>query len=212
MKLQFAWFACLLMSAAVASPGVSQAQDNPFGEGPVPPIPPQRVKVMDRTRFGDPWATSAEASIQWKENNEIEQAANRVRDAEGAEAKSEARKQLRKLLDNYFEDDMQRRAEELARIEERVKKLHALLERREDRKGEIIDLQMKVALNEADGLGFFSQPGGAGPEYSPTMPPGTFPAPATDRTPRAPFERRLEGEPPRPVGEVEEQHRADGDG
>ena len=58
---------------------------------------------------------------------------------------------------------MDRREEELARVEERVKKLRALLTKRASKKQEIIDLQIKVLENEADGLGFFNnaQPPGA---------------------------------------------------
>jgi hypothetical protein len=86
----------------------------------------------------------------------IEAVAAKLRDAEGEEAKAEAKKELADLLDKYFEADMKRRAKDLAKIEERVKKLHALMENRREKKQEIIDLQMKVLEYDANGLGLFS--------------------------------------------------------
>ena len=50
---------------------------------------------------------------------------------------------------------MVQREQELKQIEERLTKLRELLDRRRTKKQEIIDLQTKVALNEADGLGFY---------------------------------------------------------
>ena len=52
---------------------------------------------------------------------------------------------------------MVRREHELTQIEERLTKLRELLERRRKKKQEIIELQTKVALNEAEGLGFYEQ-------------------------------------------------------
>ncbi len=86
-------------------------------------------------------------------------AAAKARDAEGDDAKAEAKEELADLLDKYFEADMKRRAEDLAKIEERVKKLHALMEKRNTKKQEIIDLQMKVLEYDANGLGLFSDAG-----------------------------------------------------
>jgi hypothetical protein len=50
------------------------------------------------------------------------------------------------------------RKKELADIESRLEKLRAQLERRRAKKDEIVDLQVKVAINEAEGLGFTSAP------------------------------------------------------
>jgi hypothetical protein len=86
---------------------------------------------------------------------EITAAAAAFRDATGDEAKSAVRGKLVALLDKYFDEDMKSREAELAKVEERVKKLRALFDKRAGKKQEIIDLQVKVLENEADGLGFF---------------------------------------------------------
>src|SRR5262245_57842773 len=88
-------------------------------------------------------------------SSKIRVAAEAVRDAKGDEAKAAAQKDLSELLGKYFEEDMKRRQQELTQIEERVTKLRELLERRRGKKQEILELQMRVALNEADGLGFY---------------------------------------------------------
>ena len=58
---------------------------------------------------------------------------------------------------------MERREKELADVEERVTKLRSTLQRRREKKRDILDLQMEVLLNEADGLGFFGGDGFGGP-------------------------------------------------
>jgi hypothetical protein len=88
----------------------------------------------------------------------IHKAAEALRDAEDEESKAKAQDKLTKLLERYFNQDLQRREDELAKIEARTKKLRELLERRRSKKQEIIDLQIKVLSNEAEGLGFFNDP------------------------------------------------------
>jgi hypothetical protein len=84
------------------------------------------------------------------------EAAAELRDSKSVKEKSEAEVRLRELLNKYFEDDMKRRQEELKDMEARLRKLHEQLQRREQKMEEIVDLQMKVLVNQADGLGFFN--------------------------------------------------------
>jgi hypothetical protein len=86
----------------------------------------------------------------------IREAAAALSQAEDDDARDEAQEKLSGLLDEYFEQDMNRREEELAAVEKRVKQLRELLERRREKKDDIINLQIDVLRNEADGLGFFS--------------------------------------------------------
>lgn len=104
-------------------------------------------------------ATQGPQAVDWK----IRAAAARVRDLKGSAAQEAATKQLTELLDQYFEQDMKSRAQELNDIAARLEKLRAQLDRRRQKKQEIIDLQVKVALNEADGLGFYGSPSPLGP-------------------------------------------------
>jgi hypothetical protein len=101
----------------------------------------------------------------------IREAAEAVRDAKDDQARSQATAKLREALDAYFSEDMANRAKELQGIQERLQKLQAQLERRRAKKDEIIELAMKNALNDADGLGFYSQPAGPRPDF-------LFPPPA----------------------------------
>jgi len=91
-------------------------------------------------------------------DGQIKAAAEALRDADGEEAKAQATEKLKDLLDKFFEEDMGRRKEAVADLEERLQKLRAQLDRRRAKKQEIVDLQMKIVVNEADGLGFSSQP------------------------------------------------------
>jgi len=82
-------------------------------------------------------------------------AASAIRDAKGDDEKSAAQKKLNEALSKYFDEDMVQREKELKQVQERVTKLHDLLDRRRSSKQEIIDLEAKVALNQANGLGFY---------------------------------------------------------
>ena len=93
----------------------------------------------------------------------IREAAAALSEAEDEDAREQAEEHLGELLDEYFEEDMKRREQELAEVEARVKKLRELMERRREKKQEIIELQVEVLRNEADGLGFFSGEGPQGP-------------------------------------------------
>jgi hypothetical protein len=84
--------------------------------------------------------------------------AKELRAAKTDEAKDEAKKATQTLLDSYFEADMKKREREIADIEARVKRLRAQLQKRRAAKDEIVQLQLKVIVNEAEGLGFFSAP------------------------------------------------------
>lgn len=107
----------------------------------------------------------------------IRAAAEAVRDADQA-ARSEAQGRLTKLLEKYFDDDMARRKQELALIEQRLSQFREQLDRRSTKKREIIELQAKVALNDAEGLGFYLGEAQAG--ASADTIPGALPA--TDPT------------------------------
>jgi hypothetical protein len=112
----------------------------------------------------------------------IREAAKRVSEAPDETAKAAATAELMKLLDEYFAADMREREQQLADIQARVQRLQAQLDHRRAKKQEILDLQAKVAINEAEGLGFYgdSKPGGfdfatpTGRQFMGTMPMGTM--------------------------------------
>jgi hypothetical protein len=162
--------------------GLIQAQEQPslVGETPVrqPPIPfgPAETPAPDEIpmdRYGAPADDHFGAAqdiaappmnmpvdehgrrIWTNVGYSIRQAAEAVRVAKDDEAKATAEKKLDDILSKYFDEDMARRESELTKIEERLIKLRDLHNRRRAKKQEILELQTKVALNEAEGLGFY---------------------------------------------------------
>jgi hypothetical protein len=75
-----------------------------------------------------------------------------------AKMKAELMKQLEAAVAAGFDEDMKVREGELSKLEERLNKLRAQLDRRRKAKGEIIQLEVKVLVNEAEGLGFVGVP------------------------------------------------------
>jgi hypothetical protein len=128
-----------------------------------------RQATEDARRAGDAARRASEDAIrsfkvapfQNSLSSKIRTASEEVRDAKDDTAKSQASTKLRELLDQCFSDDMTHRQKELESIEARLQTLQAQLEKRRAKKDEIIELAMKNALNDAEGLGLYSdRPGG----------------------------------------------------
>jgi len=73
--------------------------------------------------------------------------------------REDVEKQLRAALQQYFSADMEERVSEFDKVKARVVEMETKLQRRLRRENEIIDLQLKQMLHQADGLDF-SVPGG----------------------------------------------------
>jgi hypothetical protein len=140
-----------------AEPATTQAATTTYTPAAVAPVqlaePSKNIKYFFSTK-SNPEFRQAERTLR--------QAAAALRDAKDDVAKADAKTQLTNLLNNYFEEDMRRREEELAKIEARLKDLREQAARRREKKSEIVDLQIKVLLNEVEGLGFFSEAASTG--------------------------------------------------
>lgn len=101
-----------------------------------------------------------------------QQALNKINDlrrklkAASEEDRPKIAEQLRGALSEYFLVDMQLRVKELDEIKARVDKMEAKLQQRLDTREEAVDLQLKLFLRDAEGLGFFrSADNSVGPYY-----------------------------------------------
>jgi hypothetical protein len=94
---------------------------------------------------------------------EIVQLVKQLSDAEDSAKKADLTKQLEAAIAKSFDSDMEGREDDLSKLEDRVKKLRVQLDRRRRAKDDIIQLQLKVHVNEAEGLGFTSRPRQTGP-------------------------------------------------
>lgn len=90
-------------------------------------------------------------------DSDIRRGVKQYQDAKTDDEKKQGETTISNALSKYFELDMQNREEEIREIEERVKKLRAQLETRREAKDQLIELQLKVLINEANGLGFYRQ-------------------------------------------------------
>ena len=89
--------------------------------------------------------------------SDIRRLTEELREAGDEKKKAEITKQLESVVGEVFEMDMKGREAELSKLEARLKKLREQLDRRRQARGEIIQLEVKVLVNEAAGLGFSSQ-------------------------------------------------------
>jgi hypothetical protein len=126
--------------------------------------------------------------------SEISRLVGELRDATEDAKKTEITKKLEEAVTKAFEEDQKSRETELTKLEERLKKLRGQLDRRAKAKSDIIQLQLKVLVNEAEGLGFsgtslsdhagysvIAAPASAGYQNLVPLPglPGGFPQPDT---------------------------------
>jgi len=149
----------VLATALVIGKTFAQIEPNPYQNTRVePPVDQAALSPMQRMRdLLEAPATGASPSVpdpNSKEAVEIRRIMHELRHTEENAKKAELTKQLEAAVTKYFDTDLQGRETELAKIEERVKKLRAQLDRRRTAKAEIIQLQLKVLANEAEGLGF----------------------------------------------------------
>jgi hypothetical protein len=86
--------------------------------------------------------------------SEVAQLVKQLEDAEDSAKKVEITKKLETAVGKAFDQDMETRESDLTKLDERVKKLRGQLDRRRKAKEDIIQLQIKVLVNEAEGLGF----------------------------------------------------------
>jgi hypothetical protein len=111
---------------------------------------------------------------------EITQVVHDLRTTEDPAEKADLKMRLENAVTDYFDDDMKTRETELANLEERVKKLRSQLDRRSAAKAEIVQLQVKVLTNDAEGLGF-NNLSDSTPETNPVVPQAVYSTPATGR-------------------------------
>ncbi|TXT39462.1 MAG: hypothetical protein FD138_74 [Planctomycetota bacterium] len=96
--------------------------------------------------------------LNLEQHAEITQLMTQLREANDDPKKADLTKQLDAAIVAIFDKDMSSRETDLSQLEERLTKLRAQLDRRRKSKSEIIQLQIKLMVNEADGLGFSGTP------------------------------------------------------
>ena len=99
------------------------------------------------------------------DDHQIKNAVKTLQTATTDAEKEKARQGISTALSDYFDTDMKKREQDIADIEARVTKLRTQLEKRREAKAKLVDLQLKVLVNEAQGLGFYSQPGSQRQRY-----------------------------------------------
>lgn len=92
-----------------------------------------------------------------KAEQEIQQAAKSLRQADSSTEKREAEDKLRSLLADDYDSRLDGYAEHLDELEKSLADMRAKLKRRREAKSEMIDLRVKVLIAEADDLGWPSR-------------------------------------------------------
>jgi len=195
-------------SGDLVPPGIVYPTESQFKrpmESPSLPNPPSRPSLgpvgpdaelgpIDLEYYGPaplmrrPWGMGGMNGGRREASEEMQafkQAVDKLRMAKEGSDKDAAKKELAELLDRSFTHDLERREQEVAEIESRVKKLREQIERRKKAKDEIVGLRLKTIVNETEGLGF-PGPQDFGPAaiYTKKRAPGPAPIPGPVAVPR----------------------------
>lgn len=84
----------------------------------------------------------------------LQKAVEALKQAKDEEARKKSLETLSKVVSQLFDADLKRRESEVGDIRNRAAKLKALINKRKESKDRIVDLQLKIQLNEVEGLGF----------------------------------------------------------
>jgi len=115
-----------------------------------------KYKRVAETRY-----VSRARSLQFHKNEMkkmIQQIPTLLATAKTEDEKQVMKSDLRKNLLDYFEKELDERESKLKPLEDRVKKLRGQIDKRRAAKEEVVDLQLQLIMNQAEGLGYFSEP------------------------------------------------------
>lgn len=102
-------------------------------------------------------ARQVERKLQQQTREFVAQYAN----TEDEESRRKIKSSIAELLTQQFELQKEVREKELARLEEKVKKLRELLEKRSEMRDEIVQRRVEQLVIDAEGLGWVDSPGGS---------------------------------------------------
>lgn len=94
----------------------------------------------------------------WKVQQATQQAIKKYQAGKTEKEKKRAEGEVKSSLSIYFDYDMKFREQDIAKIETRLKNLRTRLEKRRAAKEQLVELQVQLLINEANGLGFYGQP------------------------------------------------------
>jgi hypothetical protein len=155
-----------LIVAALASAAAPAPQGQAPGSAPLAPAPDQ--PAYPTVLFGGP--------NPYQAHSQSAQLAQQYVKATKEEDKREIRKKLGDLLGQQFDQHTQQQQKELEELERQITQLRAVLKKRQDAKGTIVERRLEQLIQDAEGLGW----------TAPSSPrPSLAPAGATYARPRS---------------------------
>jgi hypothetical protein len=166
--------AVILGFAAIPLRLQSQAQDAPSIRAANDPLAPTTTYYLeDRLDKAQRQLAQADHELSRKS----EQLAAQYGGAKEDDKKSQLRTQLRETLEKQFQLQEHRREQELVKIEERVKSLRELMQKRQDARETIINRRLDQLLRDAEGLGWNAPTTGSGGSSSRASNAVVYPTP-----------------------------------
>ncbi len=134
----------------------SQGSSDPFGSSPESqpssdPFGSSSDGAAGQTQFND-----GISNHPYQSKDMIEKAREKLAESATADEEAQATQELKGSLETYFDHDLRERERILKAVRTDLEKMKQKLEKRASSKNDIVELQFKMFVNEASGLGFFS--------------------------------------------------------
>lgn len=140
------------VAAPAPKPGAANSNKNPYGNFYRAGQHANELILTSPAGEDPEMAKLIEGEGEWSQ--QVDEILARYAESEDATEQKKIRAELREALAKQFDVQKQRRELELARIEERIKKLRDQIKKRNDARDTIIDRRLDQLVNEAEGLGW----------------------------------------------------------
>lgn len=167
IELQLKAFVYEAKGLGLFSPRSLSTQRSPWISGAVANRPQQDGYVSGYSPYVTRGATRTGTGSAAK--SRLDELRKKLTSAETQAERESVQSDLKQAMSAYFDEDMKRRQQELEDIRKRIDNMETHLARRISAKQDIVDLQVKMFTNEAEGLGFFEQTNSARAGQFPTQ-------------------------------------------
>ena len=114
--------------------------------------------LLDTNKITNQVHAALEQTTQQNNAQQIQALVKRLRETTNEDEQKKIRTTMRNVLTGIFNIDLETRRRVVGNLEQRVQKLKQQIAKRENAKSDIVELQLQVLVNEAQGLGLFSPP------------------------------------------------------
>lgn len=156
MKLQLALSGLMIAFLPAVVSAQQAEQIAPAVEVPSVQTAPRAVPAVRgaQTLVRGLASTPTTAGFWQQTQSDMHNAISELKKSESDDDRKAAIENLRGVLEDQYDESLDNYEKYLASLEEQIKEMRSQIDKRRDAKMELVDLRLKMLVNEADGLGW----------------------------------------------------------